>query len=119
MDILTLFVIVPVITVIILGFAKDLKQARVIALIGMLVQFGMSVNLIFAYIKERSVNTDIMVFVKDYAWFESFNIHYIIGVDAISVVMIALTLVSAETATVRPKSPGVSSTTIEVENDIG
>jgi type IV pilus assembly protein PilC len=37
----------------------------------------------------------------------------------IMVVMIALTLVSAETATVRPKSPGVSSTTIEVENDIG
>ena len=91
MDILTLFVIVPVITVIILGFAKDLKQARVIALIGMLVQFGMSVNLVFAYIKERSVNTDIMVFMKDYAWFDSFNIHYIIGVDAISVVMIALT----------------------------
>ena len=36
----------------------------------------------------------------------------------IMVVMIALTLVSAETATVRPKSPGVSSTTIEVENNI-
>jgi len=37
----------------------------------------------------------------------------------IMVVMIALTLVSAETATVRPKSPGVSSTTIEVENNLG
>jgi type IV pilus assembly protein PilC len=37
----------------------------------------------------------------------------------IMVVMIALTLVSAETATVRPKSPGVSSTTIELENNIG
>ncbi|MGB5895785.1 MAG: type II secretion system F family protein, partial [Ignavibacteriaceae bacterium] len=37
----------------------------------------------------------------------------------IMVVMIALTLVSAETATVRPKSPGVSSTTIEVEKNIG
>ena len=36
----------------------------------------------------------------------------------IMVVMIALTLVSAETATVRPKSPGVSSTTIEVEKSI-
>jgi NADH-quinone oxidoreductase subunit M len=93
MDILTLFVIVPVITVLVLGFAKDLKQTRVVALIGMLVQFGMSVNLVFAYIKERSVNTDIMVFVKDYAWFDSFNIHYIIGVDAISVVMIVLTSV--------------------------
>ena len=50
MDILTLFVIVPIITVIVLGFAKDLKQTRVIALIGMLVQFGMSINLIFAYL---------------------------------------------------------------------
>ncbi len=91
MDILSLFVIVPLITVIVLGFAKDLKQARVISLIGMLVQFGMSINLIFAYIKERSVNTDMMVFVKDFTWFETFNIHYAIGVDAISVVMIALT----------------------------
>ncbi len=91
MDILSLFVIVPLITVIVLGFAKDLKQARVISLIGMLVQFGMSINLIFAYIKERSVNTDMMVFVKDLTWFETFNIHYAIGVDAISVVMIALT----------------------------
>ena len=36
----------------------------------------------------------------------------------IMVVMIALTLVSAETATVRPKSPGVSSNTIEVEKSI-
>ncbi|MEL4455699.1 NADH-quinone oxidoreductase subunit M [Lutimonas vermicola] len=93
MDILTLFVIVPIITVIVLSFTKDLKQTRVVALIGMLVQFGMSVNLIFAYLKERSVNKDIMVFVKDYTWFESFNIHYIIGVDAVSVVMIALTSV--------------------------
>ncbi len=37
----------------------------------------------------------------------------------IMVIMIALTLVSAETATVRPKTPGVSSTAIEVENNIG
>lgn len=93
MDILTLFVIVPLLTVIALGFAKDLKQARVVALVGMLVQFAMSVNLIFAYLKERAVNTDIMVFVRDLTWFETFNIHYAIGVDAISVVMIVLTSV--------------------------
>ena len=37
----------------------------------------------------------------------------------IMVVMIALTLVSAETATVRPKNPGMGSTTIELENNIG
>jgi type IV pilus assembly protein PilC len=37
----------------------------------------------------------------------------------IMVIMIALTLVSAETATVRPKNPGLGSTSIEVENNIG
>ncbi|GBD86991.1 type II secretion system protein F [bacterium BMS3Abin03] len=37
----------------------------------------------------------------------------------IMVIMIALTLVSAETATVRPKTPGVSVNTIHVEKDIG
>lgn len=37
----------------------------------------------------------------------------------IMVIMIALTLVSAETATVRPKSPGVSSAVVEMENNKG
>ncbi|WP_456462682.1 complex I subunit 4 family protein [Lutibacter sp.] len=91
MDILSLFVIVPVLTVLILAFTKNLKQARIVSLIGMAIQFAMSINLIFAYVKERAVNSDIMVFAKDVVWFESLNIHYSIGVDAISVVMIALT----------------------------
>jgi len=36
----------------------------------------------------------------------------------IMVVMIALTLVSAETATVRPKTPGAASNNITVQEDI-
>ena len=32
-----------------------------------------------------------MLFVKDYLWFKSLNIHYAVGVDGISVAMIALT----------------------------
>jgi len=47
----------------------------------------------FAYFKERAVNTDIMVFSKDYVWFKSFNIHYNIGVDGISVALILLTAI--------------------------
>ncbi|MEN8187078.1 MAG: NADH-quinone oxidoreductase subunit M, partial [Bacteroidota bacterium] len=91
MDILTLFVVVPVITLIALVFTKDLKQARVVSAAGMFVQFLMSINLVFAYFKERKVNDDIMVFMKDYLWFEQFNIHYAIGVDGISVAMLVLT----------------------------
>ncbi len=93
MDILTLFIIVPMVTVLVLVFAKNLKQVRLISLVGMAIEFAMSINLIFAYLKERAVNKDIMVFTQDYTWFESFNIHYVIGVDAISVVMIALTAI--------------------------
>jgi NADH-quinone oxidoreductase subunit M len=93
MDILTLFVVVPALTILILVFAKDLKQARSIALVGMLVQFAMSMNLVFAYFKERKVNDDIMVFVKDFVWFEQFNIHFTVGVDGISVALIVLTAI--------------------------
>lgn len=91
MDILSLFIVVPLLTVLILLFVKDLKQARMVSMIGSLVQFGMSVNLIFAYFRERAVNDDIMLFTRDIVWFETFNIHYAIGVDGISVALLLLT----------------------------
>jgi len=90
MDILTLFVVVPVITILALVFTKDLKQARLVSLIGMFIQFAMSINLVFAYLKEKKINDDIMVFTKDLVWFEHFNIHYSLGIDGISVAMIVL-----------------------------
>ncbi len=90
MDILTLFLVVPAITILVLVFAKNLKQARVVSAVGMFIQFAMSLNLVFAYFKERKVNDDIMVFIKDVVWFEQFNIHYTIGIDGISVAMIVL-----------------------------
>ncbi|SDK70067.1 NADH-quinone oxidoreductase subunit M [Salinimicrobium catena] len=91
MDILSLFVILPVLTVIALGFTKDLKQARILSMIGGLVQLGMAINLLFSYFRERAVNDSIMLFTRDVVWFEQFNIHYNIGVDGISVALILLT----------------------------
>jgi NADH-quinone oxidoreductase subunit M len=93
MDILSLFIVLPVITILILVFAKGLKQARLIAMIGSLIQLGMAINLVFAYFKERAVNDDIMVFTKDLIWFKHFNIHYNIGIDGISVALILLTAI--------------------------
>ena len=93
MDILTLFIIVPILTILALVFTKGLKQARIVSLIGSLVQFGMAINLVFAYFKERAVNSDIMVFTKDVVWFKEFNIHYNIGVDGISVALLLLTAI--------------------------
>jgi NADH-quinone oxidoreductase subunit M len=93
MDILSLFIVLPVITILILVFAKSLKQARQIAMVGSLIQLGMAINLMFAYFKEKTVNDDIMVFTKDLVWFKQFNIHYNIGVDGISVALILLTAI--------------------------
>jgi NADH-quinone oxidoreductase subunit M len=91
MDILTLFLIVPVLTILVLVFTKGLEKARFISMVGSIVQLGMSINLLFAYFRERAINGDIMLFTKDILWFEQFNIHYTIGVDGISVALLLLT----------------------------
>jgi NADH-quinone oxidoreductase subunit M len=93
MDILTLFVIIPVLTIVALVFTKGLKQARLVSMVGSIIQLGMAINLVFAYFKERAINKEIMVFTKDYVWFEQFNIHYTIGVDGISVALLLLTAI--------------------------
>ena len=91
MDILSLFIIIPIITILGLVFSKGLKQARLISMIGSLIQLGMGINLVIAYFNERAVNDAIMVFTKDIVWYEQFNIHYNIGVDGISVALLLLT----------------------------
>ncbi|WP_457617103.1 complex I subunit 4 family protein [Lutibacter sp.] len=91
MDILSLFVIVPVLTILTLVFTKGLKQARLVSMIGSIIQLGMAINLLFAYFKERAVNDSLMLFTKDVVWFKQFNIHYNIGVDGISVALLLLT----------------------------
>lgn len=91
MDILSLFVVLPVLVIIALVFTKGLKQARQIAMVGSIIQLGMAINLLFAYLKEQSINDSIFVFTRDIIWFEEFNIHYNIGVDGISVALILLT----------------------------
>ncbi len=91
MDILSLFITVPVLTIVALLFAKSLRHARQVALIGSAIQVAMAINLVFAYFREKATNDAIMVFTKDIVWFESFNIHYSIGVDGISVALLVLT----------------------------
>ena len=93
MDILTLFVVVPVLTMLALVLTKGLKQAREVSMVGSIIQLGMAIHLVYAYFQERAINKSIMVFTKDYIWFEQFNIHYAIGVDGISVALLLLTAI--------------------------
>jgi NADH-quinone oxidoreductase subunit M len=92
MDILSLFVIIPFLTITSVVLIRDLKKVRMVAAFGMGIQMIMAGVLVFLYLSARHAgNTAEMLFVKDYLWFKSLNIHYAVGVDGISVAMISLT----------------------------
>lgn len=92
MDILTLFVVIPVLTITGIVLVKDIRNVRLVAAIGMGIQLILAAILIFMYLSERHAgNTQEMLFIKDVVWFKSLNIHYTTGVDGISVAMIGLT----------------------------
>jgi NADH-quinone oxidoreductase subunit M len=92
MDILTFFIIIPLLTITGIILVKDIRNVKIIAAVGMCLQLILSAILIFLYVSERHAgNTSEMLFIRDVVWFKSLNIHYAVGVDGISVAMIALT----------------------------
>jgi NADH-quinone oxidoreductase subunit M len=92
MNILSLFVLIPVLTCVAIVFTHDLKQTRLVSAIGMSIQLILSGVLVYMYLAERNAgNMAEMLFTYDALWFPSLNIHYSVGVDGISVAMIALT----------------------------
>lgn len=94
MNILSLFVLIPLLTIIALMLCKDFKQARLVSVIGMGIQLIMAAVLVFKYLAMRNAGmTDEMLFYDSYTWFKSLNITYTVGVDGIAVAMIALTSV--------------------------
>src|SRR5665811_305467 len=94
MDFLTLFVVVPVLTIFGIVLTKNMKQTRMVSVIGMGVQLLLAVALVFMYLAERKAgNTAEMLFMHSYIWFDSLNISYTIGVDGISVALIMLTAI--------------------------
>jgi len=92
MDILSLFVVVPFLTIIGILFTKGLKGTRVVSAVGMGVQLIMAFNLLFKYLGARKAGElGEMLFIQSHMWYQSLNIHYTVGVDGIAVAMIMLT----------------------------
>ena len=92
MSILWFFILIPVLTITGILFTKDGKSARVVAASGMFLQLVMSVVLLILYYIQRNAgNNAEMLFLTDYSWFPSLNIHFTTGVDGIAVSMIMLT----------------------------
>ncbi|MEA4841069.1 MAG: NADH-quinone oxidoreductase subunit M [Bacteroidales bacterium] len=91
MDFLSLFVLVPILMLV--GFlpCKNIRQIRTVAVIGSSILLGLSVALVCMFIGERAAgNTAEMLFTFDRVWFPTLNIHYSVGVDGVSVVMLLL-----------------------------
>ncbi len=88
---LHLLVIAPVITAIAILFFNQLKQVRLIALCGAVIQFTLSLLLLNAFCAERALgNNAAMVFYSSAEWFTPLGIAFTTGVDGISVSMILL-----------------------------
>ncbi len=97
---LSLFVIVPVLMLLAFIACRNIKQIRTVAVIGAVIELILALGLLYFFYAERSAgNTAEMLFMFDAVWFPSLNIHYAVGVDGISVLMLLLTAVIVLTGT--------------------
>ena len=100
MNILTLFVIIPVLMLLGLWASRDIRQVRGVMVTGATSLLALSVWLTLYFIGERAAgNTSEMLLQSSISWFPSLNICYAVGVDGISVVMLLLSSIIVFTGT--------------------
>lgn len=90
MNILSLFVVVPVLMIIALFLCKGMRQIRTVMIIGSSLLMILSAVLTVMFVKERAISDAEMLFVSSTTWYAPLNIAYTVGVDGISVVMLIL-----------------------------
>ncbi|MDR1371653.1 MAG: NADH-quinone oxidoreductase subunit M [Dysgonamonadaceae bacterium] len=94
MNILSYFVAVPLMMIVLLFLSKDLKMIRTIMVSGSVVLLGLATVLVVLFIGERSSgNNAQMLFTQTVEWFKPLNVTYSVGVDGISVAMLALSAI--------------------------
>ena len=100
MNFLSLFVLIPILTMGGLFLSKNLQQIRVAVATGASLLLALAVGLVFAYLGERGAgNTAEMLFTASTVWYAPLNIHYSVGVDGISVAMLLLSAIIVFTGT--------------------
>ena len=97
MSILSTFIIVPLVLLLLLFLTRNAVQARTLAIIGFSIQLVAAIGLLILFLQERAINKDAMLFVSDIVWYAPLNIHYSVGVDGVSVVMLLLSAIVAFT----------------------
>ena len=91
MNILSLFVLVPAVMLLAFIPCRNIKQIRAVAVAGSMIELILALVLLFMFFAERGAgNTAEMLFTFDAVWFEALTIHYAIGVDGRTVLMILI-----------------------------
>lgn len=91
---LSVLLIIPLVTVLVVLLCSSAAQVRLVALLGSVVQLGYSSLVMYDYMGQRAGgNHAQMLYESRYSWFKGLNIEYYVGVDGISVAMIMLTAV--------------------------
>lgn len=100
MNILSLFVVIPLLMLLGLWISRNLNQVRGVMVAGSSCLLLLSVRLTITFIQMRSAGeTAPMLFTYSIPWFKPLNIAYSIGVDGISVVMLLLSSIIVFTGT--------------------
>lgn len=100
MNILLLFIIIPIIMLLALWGSRNLYQTRAVMVIGSLLLLAASVYLTVDFIQLRNAGeTADMLYTASWSWYKPLNIAFSIGVDGISVAMLLLSSIIVFTGT--------------------
>lgn len=100
MNFLSIFVLIPVLMIIALFITRNRKQVLGVMVTGSILLVAMAVYLTVSYITDRAAGaTGTMLYTASLMWYEPLNIHYSVGVDGISVVMLCLSAIIVFTGT--------------------
>src|SRR4051794_3833204 len=90
---LSILIVIPVVTSLIILFCKEMRQARNASFTGAAVQLVAALFLLYQYSRQSSSGSPPLSFQDSYNWFRPFHINFQVGVDGISIAMILLTAV--------------------------
>ncbi len=100
MNFLSLFVLIPLVMLLGLWLARDVKGVRAVMVAGSTALLILAAYLTVTFIGDRAAGaTDEMLYTASFNWIEPLHIKYSVGVDGISVAMLLLSAVIVFTGT--------------------
>ncbi len=100
MNILNLFIVIPLAMLLALWMSRNIKQIRTVMVIGSTLLLALSVYLTIDFISQRNAGASAaQLYADSWSWYPPLNICYSIGVDGISVAMLLLSSIIVFTGT--------------------